>query len=724
MHVLRSIRRTYVVALALIAFLTVASHALLESALVGGEDDGHLINVAGRQRMLSQRIAKAALAVDAGGGADARIELGHALREFRDAHDELVDHGSTSLEIRLALEDLDHDRKRLIANAASILAAPPGSRQASEVAAILAAADRFLPRMHEVVGMYQAAADERVRGTEALALGLGGLTLLVLALECIFVFEPLRRALHARIRELHTARLQAESALGARERFLSTVSHEIRTPLNGVIGMNELMRDTELSADQLDLVDTLGASASTLKDLLDDVLDFAKMSGGALDLERVPFDLHAWIEDASAPVGFAVARTGVEAIVEVEGGLPEEAFGDPTRLRQIVANLAGNAIKFTERGHIVLRFRRSPVVDGLRIEVEDSGIGIAPDRVDAIFDRFTQEDSSTTRRFGGTGLGLSIVRELAEQMGGAASVRSEQGVGTCFTVDVAMEMHARTVSDEVDREGTCDLRGKTVWVVDDHPVNRRYMRALLERWGATFRAFEDAKTFEIGCATLEERPDVLLVDHHLPGRTGVDIARALKRDPDLAGIPRILLSSVGDEEDADEVFDLRLLKPILPKRLARALGALLGVGAGVESEMSDEGPAELDGLIVLAAEDNPVNRKLLGAHARALGIELTVAEHGEEAVELARARAFDLILMDCQMPVMDGLAATRELREDSENRETPVIALTAAVGDHDHDRCLDAGMNELLGKPYTREELASSIRRWAPARRSSEAPAA
>ena len=709
-----SVLRAYVIALGTIACLSVVAQLAVQKALSGGGASAEVINVAGRQRMLSQRIAKSALGLHVG-EVDS-TELQRALADFEAAHLMLKSHPAIGDVVASMYVELQPSFDRLRDLAAALLAAEsPGEQPA---AAMLDAAADFLPRMHAIVNAHQAESDAHLAIIRRLELSILVFTLIVLMLEAAFVFEPMRRSLAAYVRDLEEARNDALEAALAKEEFLATMSHEIRTPLHGVVGMGELLLETRLDEEQRDLAESASRSAATLMTLLNDVLDYAKLSSHEVDLETIPFDLHKWLADTVVPMNNQVNLEAVEIIIEAAEDLPSLAIGDPTRLSQMLTNLVGNAAKFTERGHILVTAGfgvdpRGSEGEGLFLEVADTGIGIASERLEAIFERFEQADSSSTRKYGGTGLGLAIVREIATRMGGWIEARSIVGEGATFAMWVPLKVAAGA-----DLAGAPDLSGKCVWVVDDHPVNRTYVERCLARWGAEARVFEDAESVSAAVEAAEPHPDVMLIDFQMPDMDGVTLARRLE---DLSGwgdIPRVLLSSAGvgtPDTEGMKTFQMRVLKPFVPATLARVLGAAL-VGGGASATAAPENPLCHEGLRVLLVEDNAVNARIGMRFLDSMGCDYRLAEDGSVALKVAQEEDFDLVLMDCQMPVMDGYEAAAALKDRDATRNLPIIAVTANSDLASREKVQASGMDDFLTKPYTRASLHAMLERWKGAR--------
>jgi PAS domain S-box-containing protein len=515
------------------------------------------------------------------------------------------------------------------------------------------------------------------------------------------------------------AKEMAEDAARMKSEFLANMSHEIRTPMNGVLGMLDLLRETDMTPTQLDWVETAHSSGETLLGIINDILDFSKLEAGKFEVEQIDFNLVDLVDDICAAMAGQAHAKGLELNCSLPATLSLRWRGDPLRIRQVLTNLIGNAVKFTRRGEVSVSVTQASIADSpdeLRFEVHDTGIGISEEAQMRLFQSFSQADSTTSRSFGGTGLGLSISKKLVELMGGAIGVNSVPGQGSCFwfTLPLMPSAGVEIVAPSYDPSG------KRTLIVDDNATNRNILRTYLSRWGLEVSEADNGNDalMQLQASDLQGLAyDLILLDMQMPVMDGLTLAKCLVQIPALAKIPIILLSS-GDQLAVADYQGTGIVQRLLkPARQLQLFEAMVNALQGSSQATSKPARPELErpsykGKKVLVVEDNKINQKVIVAKLAKFDIVPELSENGQLALNKLAQSAYDLILMDCQMPVMDGYTATRELRLLEARQGLPhqtVIALTANALEGEREKCLAAGMDDYLSKPIVTEQLTAML---------------
>jgi signal transduction histidine kinase/DNA-binding response OmpR family regulator/HPt (histidine-containing phosphotransfer) domain-containing protein len=789
----------YILALSLVALLSIAGQVLKQSVLAQQYTDSRVINIAGQQRMLSQRISKAALAIQSTDDAQTRRGRMEELRQavviwersqtgLQEGDAELGLPGTNSPRVQQMFRDADvayQQMRQAVSGLLEAIEQAPSLEAVSEedldpfIEEILLAEKAFQQHMNSIAFQYDREARERVEKTMNIEWSLLGITLCVLFIEGMFIFRPsvnsIRRTLteveRAEVRvaatatqlaqanaELTVALEEAHKVTRAKSEFLAVTSHEIRTPLNAIIGMSSLLRDTPLATEQRDFVQTITMSGEALLNIINDILDFSKIEANQLDMECHPFDLYGCIEDAMGLVAPRATEKNLALISVVEPHTPTMLVGDVTRLRQILVNLLSNAVKFTDEGEIILRATvgEQQVVSGettpgtpntlafpaaaptgnypddchenhqpfsLYITVKDTGVGIPSDRMKRLFQAFSQVDASISRKYGGTGLGLVISKRLAEMMGGTIWAESKVGKGSMFHVAIAAYSDSAAPLPPWLRDEQPHLSGKRILIADGNATRRIILYQRAQQW--QMQPAAAASGHEALHLIRQSEPfDVALFNIQIADMSGLTLAAQVRRHPHGERLPIILLAPLMSRPERWEEVATAMC-PSNPVKLARLYHLLVStltkqpLSQQEERDTDSIGPhiAESHPLRILLAEDNTVNQKVSLLLLEKAGYHADIAANGLEVLDALERQSYDVILMDVQMPEMDGIETTRHIRLRWTAEQSPwIIALTATTLRGDRDQLIAVGMNDYVSKPIHLRDLLEALKRCTPCR--------
>ncbi|MFT4678729.1 MAG: signal transduction histidine kinase/DNA-binding response OmpR family regulator [Flavobacteriales bacterium] len=726
-----NLSKYYILFLSTVIALIIVSQVILHFSLKKQQHDSTQVNIATRQTELLTSIALKSKEIQDGDVSEpynSAKELAVLYQKWKDSHRGLVNgsiayqlSGDNSPEVKAMFNELTPEFIKLSKSVEQIMNAQKGEDISESVNTILNGDDEYLNLMKKISYQYVRESQDRVSSARMIGWVLTGLTVLALLFSFAMFIRPMFRRLSSQNEELISLNRDLEKTSKVKGDFLANMSHEIRTPLNGIIGMSGLLGKTKLGEEQEEYVQSIRKSSENLLVIVGDILDFSKIEAGKMELDPRSFDLNQCVDEVIDMLKPSTIEKKIELMYYIEPDVPPHLTLDSFRLKQVLINLLNNAIKFTDQGEVVLQIGVVNVDQGLmqlKFSIRDTGIGIKTDQVGLLFKSFSQVDSSNTRKYQGTGLGLAICKNIVNLMGGKIWVESQLGKGSDFQFTVICESSHVSPEDSMDVKL---LRGLKALVVDDNTTNLKILVKQLANWGVQATPFNDPELV-VDLITTLRKFDLCILDMQMPGIDGKELTKKIRAHYHETELPVIVLSSIGKSllGDDEGLYSAYMTKPVKQKHLLTTIYKVMGLGAqsqAVETITTGNhiGSFGSSDLRILIAEDNEINQAVTAKTLEMLGYKSERAFNGNEVLDKINTRDFDLILMDVNMPEMDGMETTKKIRAMFHKEESPVIiGLSGVDGEDEKKKCLKIGMDDFLAKPLDMDELAIRLSHWFP----------